>query len=186
MPKRKRVELGLRLAASRTGYGCMTQKKKESVAARRAGMKQRKASFDAAARRVFLDHLAQTANVAASARMANVSTSRVYALRRKSDVFRSDWSAALAEGFARLEMELLAEALATPRGDIKDSTLKARAQKHRLALALLAAHRASVKGGGSPKTVPSSACEPTVEEKRSELISRIGQMRERLAANSAE
>lgn len=47
---------------------------------------------------------------------------------------------------ARLETELLAEALAPPEPELSDGLAKARLYKQRLALALLAAHRASVRG----------------------------------------
>lgn len=94
----------------------------------------------------FLDHLAETANVSASARAAGVASSAVYAERRRSPAFRDAWALALAEGYARLETDLLAEALQTASGRTADGTLKARAQKHRLAISLLSAHRASVHG----------------------------------------
>ena len=167
-----------------------------SRAARRTAQKPKAKSFGAAARRAFLDHLAQTANVSASARKAKVSTSLVYAERRKNEVFRVKWSAALAEGFAKLETELLAEALTAASGNIKDGLLKARAQKHRLALALLAAHRASVKGEKSAGTTAAGAPavaangnqagKPTAEQMRHSLAMRITQMRERTERNSAE
>ncbi|WP_432814112.1 hypothetical protein [Sphingorhabdus sp.] len=54
----------------------------------------------------FLDHLAQTANVSASARAAGVKGSAVYAERRRTPAFRDAWALALAEGYARLETDL--------------------------------------------------------------------------------
>jgi hypothetical protein len=42
-------------------------------------------------RSLFLDHLAQTANVSASARAAGVGSSAVYAERRRSPAFRDAW-----------------------------------------------------------------------------------------------
>lgn len=48
----------------------------------------------------FLDHLAETANVSASARAAGVASSAVYAERRRSPAFRDAWALALAEGYA--------------------------------------------------------------------------------------
>jgi hypothetical protein len=47
-------------------------------------------------RSLFLDHLAQTANVAASARAAGVLSSAVYAERRLSPAFRDAWALALS------------------------------------------------------------------------------------------
>ncbi|MFN3621163.1 hypothetical protein, partial [Sphingorhabdus sp.] len=104
----------------------------------------------------FLDHLAETANVSASARAAGVSSISVYAERRRSPAFREAWAQALTEGYARLETDLLAEALQVASARTADGTLKARAQKHRLAIALLNAHRASVKGGALPAAPPTT------------------------------
>ena len=109
------------------------------------------ARFDARARRAFLDHLAMTANVAASARAAGIAPHLAYATRRRNVEFASLWQAALTEGFARLEGALLAEALSAVSGKVSDATLKSRAQKHRLGLAM---HRASVRGGGKSVAPP--------------------------------
>jgi hypothetical protein len=115
----------------------------------------------------FLDHLAQTANVSASARAAGVASSAVY---------------------ARLETDLLAEALQTASGRTADATLKARAQKHRLAIALLSAHRASVKGGAAVAPA-SKPAQPDLATLKAQLILKLTQMRQRAeecAAASAE
>ena len=98
---------------------------------------------------MFFDELAQSSNIAASARAAGVSSNAMYRERRRDTLFAARWQAALCEGYARLEGELLAEALASPNGNIKDTTLKSRAQRHRLGLSLLAAHRAAVRGSGN-------------------------------------
>jgi hypothetical protein len=71
----------------------------------------RSAALPRAARDAFLSHLAETSNVAASARKAKLAPTRFYAERRRSEAFRAAWQEALCEGFARLEAELLAEAL---------------------------------------------------------------------------
>ena len=114
-------------------------------------------AFDARARKAFLDHLAMTSNVAASARAAGVSSARAYALRRRHPGFHDQWQAALAEGFARLEAELLAEALRAVSGKVSEATLKSRAQRQRLGLALLAMHRASVRGAPKQAALPSDS-----------------------------
>lgn len=131
--------------------------------------------FDARARKLFLEHLALTSNVAASARKAGVASSRVYALKRKNPDFAGDWQLALAEGFARLESELLAEALRTISGKVSEATLKSRAQKHRLALALLAMHRNSVRGTTKPAAKPDNgaAIAARVEEKLLDTRARV-------------
>lgn len=107
----------------------------------------------AAARGTFLEKLAQSANVTAAAKTAKLSTTLVYALRARDTEFRAAWHAALCEGYARLETELLAEALAAPDPELGDAQVKARQYRQRLALALLNAHRASVRGERSVAAV---------------------------------
>lgn len=63
---------------------------------------------------IFINHLAETSNVKASADAANVSQALVYKRRRTDPGFAQRWYAALAEGYDTLEMELL-ERLRTGR-----------------------------------------------------------------------
>lgn len=66
----------------------------------------------------FLDHLAATCNVTASAAVAGVCVGAVYAQRRKNPEFREAWNVALEQGYARLEAALIERAergLARPR-----------------------------------------------------------------------
>jgi hypothetical protein len=142
------------------------------------------ARLNAKIRARFLDHLAQTANVSASARAAGVSSSAVYAERRRSAAFRDAWALALAEGYARLETDLLAEALQVASARTADATLKARAQKHRLAIALLNAHRAAVKGGASAASTPTPA-KPDLPTLKAQLILKLTQMRQRAEESAA-
>ncbi len=137
-------------------------------------------AFGVTAQRAFLLHLAKTANVTASAKTAGVSTSPVYALREKSPDFRSQWLAALCEGYARLEADLLAEALRPAGSTIKDSTLKQRQMKVRLGTILLAAHRASVRGDLAP--TPKRSRDPKEVQQR--LESRFAAMRKGLSDDS--
>ncbi len=129
-----------------------------------------------AVRGQFLVHLSQTANVSASARAVGITSNAVYAERRRSPAFRGAWTDALAEGYARLEADLLAEALQAANGKISDGTLKARAQKHRLGMVLLSAHRAAVKGGASPIAPPVTA---DIGVLKAQLILKLTQMRDR-------
>lgn len=137
-------------------------------------------AFGPAAQRMFLSHLAQTANVTASAKRAGVTTSPVYDLRRKSDSFRSQWHAALWEGYTRLEANLLAEALAPASGNMKDSTFKLRQLKIRLGSSLLAAHRTAVRGAAP--TTPQRSRDP--KEVKQRLEARFSAMRKRLSDDS--
>lgn len=137
-------------------------------------------SWTKAARSAFLAKLAETANVAASARAARMPVSSIYALRRKSPDFRCEWSEALAEGYARLEAFLLEAALKKASGAVDQDELRRDAQKHRLGLGLLAQHRPAVKG----QTVPVRPADPRAL--KTMLLARIGEMHDRIEAAKAE
>ena len=89
----------------------------------------------------FLDHLAISGNVTASADLIGVRVSAVYALRRRDAGFARDWQSAIDSGYQLLETLLLGHVLsgaaqgagiATPQGAMLDVDS---------ALRLLAAHR---------------------------------------------
>ena len=63
---------------------------------------------------LFLARLAETSNVKAAAAEAELTTATVYAKRRSDPTFAQAWSDALAEGYDRLEIDLL-ERLRTGR-----------------------------------------------------------------------
>jgi len=137
-------------------------------------------AFSAAAQKLFLAHLAHTANVSASARAAGVSTWPVYALRAASPAFCAKWVAALAQGYARLEANLLAEALSAPASNLKDSTLKQKQLKMRIAMALLAAHKPAAR---SAAPMPRSKRAVSAKEVRARLEARFAAMHARLIAD---
>jgi len=58
-------------------------------------------------RALFLEHLAETSNVTRSARHAGIAPGKAYHARRIEPEFARQWQAALADGYAHLEMELL-------------------------------------------------------------------------------
>ncbi len=58
-------------------------------------------------RKKFLAHLAESSNVSKSAHKAGIDASKFYKLRREDPEFARDWLAALWEGYAHLEMEVL-------------------------------------------------------------------------------
>ena len=132
--------------------------------------------LNAAKRKLFFAHLSETANVAASARIAGISSSTVYAERRRSAPFKVAWFEGLTEGYARLEADLLAEALQTANGRTSDGTLKARAQKHRLGISLLGVHRANAK---HPVDTMMRRPISDLEVLKAQLILKLTRMRER-------
>lgn len=72
--------------------------------------RRRRNLFGKARRIAFLEHLAATCNVQASAAAAEISVSAVYVHRMKDPAFREAWQAALEQGYARLEAALLLRA----------------------------------------------------------------------------
>jgi hypothetical protein len=140
----------------------------------------KKSRPNAALRDIFLAHLAQTANVAASSRAAGLPAATFYAERRRLTEFRAQWAEALGEGYAKLEAGLLAEALVHASAQTSDAMLKARAQKHRLALALLSAHRNLAKGiklADAPAKASTNG--------KADLIAKLAQMQARKDGGSA-
>ncbi len=55
----------------------------------------------------FLDSLAETSNVSASALAAQKTTNEVYRERRKDPEFARQWLASLSEGYVHLELDVL-------------------------------------------------------------------------------
>jgi hypothetical protein len=133
-------------------------------------------AFGLTAQKAFLVHLAQTCNVSASAKVAGVTARPVYDLRKTSVDFCAKWMAALREGYARLEANLLAEALSPPASNMKDSTFKQKQMKTRIGMALLAAHKATVRDVEKP--APSRSRDP--KEVKQRLDARFAAMRKRL------
>lgn len=74
--------------------------------------RRRRNLFGKARKAVFLEHLAATCNVQASAAVAGVAVQTVYNHRMKDAEFRAGWNAAIEQGYARLEAALLARAAA--------------------------------------------------------------------------
>jgi hypothetical protein len=129
-------------------------------------------------REIFLAKLADTSNVTASAKAAGHPARRFYDERRKSKPFAAAWHIALCDGYARLESELLAEALRPASGQINDATLKSRAMKIRLGTTLLSLHRTTVRGGRGEAVLKPAQ---TPGEARARLESRFAEMRTHLA-----
>jgi hypothetical protein len=100
-------------------------------------------------RDAFLAALAATSNVSASARAATMQDAQAYAERRKSAAFRAAWEVALCEGYTRLELMMLERAMKSlsATGDESDiARSKMEEYSNKLAMTLLTAHRATVRG----------------------------------------
>lgn len=143
---------------------------KDALAAYRAGQGQRVRNSEARPaprqwKRVFLDALAETSNVTGSARQAGIAPRDAYRTRRSCEEFAADWRAALFEGYANLEMEVL--------GYLRDP-----APTHKMdvtaALRLLAAHKETIAQERATRANVSAAeVRASIERKVEELRKKV-------------
>ena len=147
------------------------------------------ADWTKARQQAFLDHLGATANVAGATKKVKFKEGASYDFRRKSSDFRIAWQAALCEGYAKLELMMLERAMIAlaPAVDDGAPTDPARAKadeySNKLVLALLAAHRASVRGEKSEASAKAVAETP---DPRTEIERRFSEMRSRMGAPADE
>jgi hypothetical protein len=140
-------------------------------------------AISASQRSAFLEVLARKANVTAAAKAGDITTAAAYRLRLIDAGFRAKWHAALCEGYARIETELVAEALKAPSALTSEAMLKARAQKERLRLALLSAHRAAVRGERTGQLLKK---QDDMRRAKMDLVDELDVMAERSAAVSVD
>lgn len=145
----------------------------------RAGKKRKivQVRWSATREEAFLFALAETGNVAASIRASGLSETNVYRRRRQSAEFRAKWTAALREGFLKLEAMMLDRALngiekPVWHGGQQVGTITE--YNDRTALALLAAHRATVMG------TREMAADVPIAELRTRLKARLSEMNKRM------
>ena len=122
---------------------------------RKARRKGPAAPRDATKIERFLQELAITSNVAAAAAVADLPTSKVYALRRSNPDFAKAWYEALAEGYDNLEMELLAHLRSG--GEAGSGAEPPRKFDTATALRCLTAHRESVARERGRRTLAGEA-----------------------------
>jgi hypothetical protein len=163
----------------------MTQSKQSDAASGRAlvlegGSRKRRIaasyrSWTAAKERRFLEALAGCCNVKLAARTAKVSTSSIYVRRTRHASFRVAWDAALATGYAQLELMMLERVLhgvekVTIARD--GTTTVMREYNDRVGLALLRMHRDAAKTSDEP--VEDMEC----DEARERIVARLQRLRE--------
>lgn len=90
---------------------------------------------------LFLSHLASSCNVAASAAAAGFSAVTAYNHRRCDPAFARKWQAALDQGYARLEMELVRHAADMVENFEVDPDAPFKQMSMREAIHLLAIHQ---------------------------------------------
>ncbi|MCW3847866.1 hypothetical protein OF829_11500 [Sphingomonas sp. LB-2] len=101
------------------------------------------------AEKLFLDHLAASCNVTASAAAAGFSTVAIYNRRRADPGFAARWDAALDQGYARIEMLLVHRAGQLLEGYVPDPGSPLASMTVKEAINVLQLHRARVKGDGA-------------------------------------
>ncbi|HEY0270665.1 MAG TPA: hypothetical protein VGC10_06720 [Sphingomonas sp.] len=142
------------------------------MAVRKARAKVRPQQWNEERRSLFLQTLALTSNVAESERKAGMAPGSAYRERRRSTEFRAAWGEALAEGYDRLELNLLERAIA---GVSKRTTKTAAGQvteefSDRLGMALLTAHRAAaMKARGEDALVDAETAKQRLARKLAEM-----------------
>ena len=135
----------------------------------------------------FLSALGDTCNVTLAAKIAGVANSTVYSHRAKDAAFRKGWDVALAQGYARLELEMLERAI---NGSVR--TIKVGGQEQvvvehsdRVGLMLLKMHRDRAE---APERVARDAAETSVEEVqelRAKILAKLERVREQVRAREA-
>ena len=127
----------------------------------------------------FLDHLAESSNVTASAKAAGVNPSRAYLVRREDPDFARAWLAALYEGYLHLEMEVLRR--------LRDGDQKTGEQdKYDFANAirLLGAHRDNAaRAQAQQRNVSAAEVRASIDRKVEAIRQQVQEERRREAAN---
>jgi hypothetical protein len=124
-------------------------------------------------RRLFLDHLAESSNVTASAEKAGISVSRAYKVRREETEFARQWLAALAEGYLHLEMEVVRR---LRDGDFK--TTDDGKFDFANAIRLLAAHRdTAARAATQVRDVSAAEVRASIDRKIEDIRRRIARQK---------
>lgn len=125
------------------------------------------------AERVFLEELAATGNVRASAAKAGFSTTAIYRRRMQWPGFATEWQACLDQGIARIEMQLIELATDSLRSEAIRGDGPAPALSVADALNLLKLHRAAVFGGPAQRYGMAQAKAPDMEKVRASILRKI-------------
>lgn len=129
-----------------------------------------------ARRREFLECLATSMNVRASARAVGVSEQSAYRLRARDEDFRAGWREAIAEAYERLELEMLRRAIGGE--DEAEAAAKAGARNPdaRLAMFLMKMHRETARGARNDEEIADDAgmAGDALEAKLADMRERMG------------
>ena len=153
-----------------------------------AGTPRQWVRWNAGMRARFLDHLAATCNVKASAQAIGVDPCSVYILRRRNAAFADEWGEALALGYEMLETQLVGHALAG-RGEceaIEEVNPTLPRINVDLAIRLLGYHRSAQhkpqRGGPKPKIASADETDKAIVAKLAKIAARRRKAAEEAAA----
>lgn len=176
-------------------WGVEMRKCRELVVVRTAGGKtQRRPAgrhdWTQAKEAKFLEVLAGTCNVTLAAKRARVGNSTVYTRRAKDAAFRDGWARAIAQGYARLEIETLERAI---NGEMRTITLSDKSTEvrveynDRVALTLLRMHRDVADEPARREDAAAELGEDGADELRDKLMAKLKRVRvQLLGAKRAE
>lgn len=136
----------------------------------------RKQTGNRQARAVFLDHLASTCSVVASAEAAGLGLAVVYRMRRHDAGFADEWDQALALGYQMMETLLVGHALAGEGKPVFDIDL---------ALKLLATRRSGAMGRPARAARVAVAAEATSDETDRAILKRLAVIEKKRADKAA-
>ena len=119
----------------------------------------------------FLDHLAATCNVTASASEAGFSAAAIYKRKRRDPGFAQRWQAALELGYSRIEALLLRRAEEALEGFAPDTELPIPPMSIKDALAILGHHRRAVERG--PRSRRQWARPRSLDEMRDSILAKL-------------
>ena len=139
-----------------------------------------KASWTKAKERRFLEALSDTCNVKLSAKRAKVGSTTVYEHRLKDAAFRDGWARALAQGYARLEIETLERAInGTMRTIVHKDGREEVVVEHsdRVALALLRMHRDTAAEPVKREREEARYSAEEIEEVRARIVAKLERVR---------
>ena len=125
---------------------------------------------------LFLATLADTCNVARSARVAGISGATAYRKRKTDAAFRAGWAQAVAEAYAKLELVLLERAMkgTVKRIRTKDGDSRVREYSNTLAVALLKRHADTAAEADNADDAEQA------EEARERILARLARIRARV------
>jgi hypothetical protein len=158
----------------------------KKVATKKAATKKTKSSlarktpaqWSDESREIFLTALAETANVAEAARVADMSRTAAYAERRRNEAFARSWAAAMEQALDELEMAVLERATHGYDKDVVyqgNKTDKVRLYSDGLAMFLLRAHRPQTYCKSTQDGAPVLA---NVDDIRSMIAAKLSDMKE--------